>query len=54
VFTSAATGAGGSGVVIIAVPTAAYTGTLTGNTAVTTSGANTLITCRSGTCTYTP
>jgi hypothetical protein len=36
-------GAGGSGVVILSVPTANYTGTTTGSPTVTTSGANTII-----------
>ena len=36
-------GAGGSGVVIISVPTAYYTGTVTGAPTVTTSGSNTII-----------
>jgi hypothetical protein len=34
---------GGSGVVILSVPTFFYTGTVTGSPAVTTSGANTII-----------
>ena len=37
-------GAGGSGVVILSVPTAKYTGTTTGSPTVTTSGANTILT----------
>ena len=37
-------GAGGSGVVIISVPTANYTGTVTGAPTVTTNGANTIMT----------
>lgn len=36
-------GAGGSGVVIISVPTANYSGTTTGSPTITTSGANTII-----------
>jgi len=36
-------GAGGSGVVIISVPTANYTGTTTGSPTVTTSGSNTIL-----------
>ena len=36
-------GAGGSGVVIISVPTANYSGTTTGSPTVTTSGSNTII-----------
>jgi hypothetical protein len=36
-------GNGGSGVVILSIPTAAYTGTRTGTTTVTTSGANTIV-----------
>jgi hypothetical protein len=36
-------GAGGSGVVILSVPTAYYTGTTTGSPTVTTNGANTII-----------
>ena len=36
-------GVGGSGVVIISVPTANYTGTVTGSPTVTTSGSNTII-----------
>jgi hypothetical protein len=39
----AAGGAGGSGVVILSVPTANYTGTVTGSPTVTTSGSNTII-----------
>lgn len=38
------TGGGGSGVVIISVPTASYSGTVTGSPTVTTSGSNTIIT----------
>lgn len=37
-------GNGGSGVVIISLPTASYTGTVTGSPTVTTSGSNTIIT----------
>jgi hypothetical protein len=44
---------GGSGVVIISVPTANYTGTVTGSPTVTTSGANTIITWTSSSGTYT-
>ena len=36
-------GAGGSGIVIISVPSANYTGTVTGSPTITTSGANTII-----------
>jgi hypothetical protein len=36
-------GAGGSGVVILSVPTANYTGTTTGSPVVTTSGSNTIL-----------
>ncbi len=36
-------GAGGSGVVILSVPTASYSGTTTGSPTVTTSGSNTII-----------
>jgi hypothetical protein len=36
-------GTGGSGVVILSVPTAAYSGTTTGSPTITTSGANTII-----------
>ena len=36
-------GAGGSGVVILSVPTANYSGTTTGSPTVTTSGTNTII-----------
>jgi hypothetical protein len=36
-------GTGGSGVVILSVPTAAYTGTTTGSPTVTTSGSNTIL-----------
>jgi hypothetical protein len=39
-----AIGTGGSGVVILSVPTAKYTGTTTGSPTVTTSGANTIMT----------
>ena len=38
-----ASGKGGSGVVILSVPTANYTGTVTGSPTVTTSGSNTII-----------
>jgi hypothetical protein len=41
---SVAGGAGGSGVVILSVPTARYTGTTTGSPTVTTSGLNTILT----------
>jgi hypothetical protein len=37
-------GAGGSGVVIISVPSALYTGTTTGSPTVTTSGVYTIMT----------
>ncbi len=47
-------GAGGSGVVILSVPTASYSGTTTGSPTITTSGANTIITFAStGSGTYT-
>jgi hypothetical protein len=36
-------GTGGSGVVILSVPTANYSGTTTGSPTVTTSGSNTII-----------
>jgi hypothetical protein len=49
----AATGAGGSGVVILSVPTANYSGTTTGSPTITTSGANTIIKYTSGSGTYT-
>jgi len=39
----AAGAAGGSGVVILSVPTASYTGTVTGSPTVTTSGSNTIM-----------
>ena len=39
----AAGGAGGSGIVILSVPTANYSGTVTGSPTVTTSGSNTII-----------
>jgi hypothetical protein len=42
-WNSATSGVGGSGVVIISVPTSAYTGTTTGSPTVTTSGSNTII-----------
>lgn len=45
--------AGGSGVVILSVPTASYTGTTTGSPTVTTSGSNTIIKWTSGSGTYT-
>jgi hypothetical protein len=38
-----ASGAGGSGVVILSVPTANYSGVTTGSPTITTSGANTII-----------
>jgi len=44
---------GGSGVVILSIPTSNYTGTYTGSVTVTTSGSNTILKCTSGTCTYT-
>jgi hypothetical protein len=37
-------GAGGSGVVILSIPTTRYSGTTTGAPTVTTSGANTILT----------
>jgi hypothetical protein len=37
-------GNGGSGVVILSLPTANYTGTVTGSPTVTTSGSNTILT----------
>jgi hypothetical protein len=37
-------GSGGSGVVILSIPTANYTGTTTGSPTVTTSGSNTILT----------
>jgi hypothetical protein len=46
-------GAGGSGVVILSVPTANYSGTTTGSPTVTTSGSNTIMTFTSGSGTYT-
>jgi hypothetical protein len=36
-------GAGGSGVVILSVPTASYSGITTGSPTVTTSGSNTIL-----------
>jgi hypothetical protein len=36
-------GSGGSGVVILSIPTAYYTGTTTGSPTVTTSGSNTIV-----------
>ena len=42
-YTYSAGAAGGSGVVILSVPTANYTGTTTGSPTVTTSGSNTII-----------
>jgi hypothetical protein len=36
-------GAGGSGVVILSVPTALYSGTTTGSPTITTSGSSTII-----------
>ena len=39
-----AAGSGGSGVVILSLPTAKYSGTTTGSPTVTTSGSNTIIT----------
>jgi hypothetical protein len=44
---------GGSGVVILSVPTASYSGTTTGSPTITTSGANTIIKYTSGSGTYT-
>jgi hypothetical protein len=40
---SSVASAGGSGVVILSVPTALYSGTTTGSPTVTTSGSNTII-----------
>jgi hypothetical protein len=40
---SVAGGAGGSGVVIISVPTASYSGVTTGSPSITTNGSNTVI-----------
>jgi hypothetical protein len=37
-------GNGGSGVVILSIPTARYTGTTTGSPTVTTNGSNTILT----------
>jgi hypothetical protein len=42
--TSFAAGAGGSGIVIISLPTANWTGTTTGSPTITTSGSNTIMT----------
>jgi hypothetical protein len=39
----ASAGSGGSGVVILSVPTLSYSGTTTGSPTVTTSGSNTII-----------
>jgi hypothetical protein len=44
ISTATAGGAGGSGVVILSVPTTKYTGTTTGSPTVTTSGSNTILT----------
>jgi hypothetical protein len=44
---------GGSGVVILSVPTANYSGTTTGSPTITTSGSNTIIRWTSGSGTYT-
>ena len=51
--TSVTQASGGSGVVILSVPTANYTGTTTGSPTVTTSGSNTIIKWTSGSGTYT-
>jgi hypothetical protein len=40
---SQAGGAGGSGVVILSIPTSRYTGITTGSPTVTTSGTNTIL-----------
>jgi hypothetical protein len=37
-------GSGGSGVVILSIPTTSYSGATTGSPTVTTSGANTILT----------
>jgi hypothetical protein len=42
-FSNVASAAGGSGIVILSVPTANYSGTTTGSPTVTTSGSNTII-----------
>jgi hypothetical protein len=42
-YAGTAAGNGGSGVVILSVPTASYSGTVTGSPTVTTSGSNTII-----------
>jgi hypothetical protein len=34
---------GGSGVVILSIPTVSYTGTVTGSPTITTSGSNTIV-----------
>ena len=55
-FSGAATtcsNSGGSGVVILSVPTANYSGTTTGSPTITTSGSNTIIKFTSGSGTYT-
>ena len=46
-------GSGGSGVVILSVPTTNYSGTTTGSPTITTSGSNTIIKYTSGSGTYT-
>mgnify|MGYP003343645450 CR=1 FL=1 len=46
-------GSGGSGVVILSVPTIFYSGTTTGSPTITTSGSNTIIKWTTGSGTYT-
>jgi hypothetical protein len=46
-------GTGGSGVVILSVPTTSYSGTTTGSPTITTSGANTIIKFTGATGSYT-
>ena len=46
-------GAGGSGVVILSIPTSLYSGTTTGSPTITTSGSNTIIKWTTGSGTYT-
>jgi hypothetical protein len=46
-------GNGGSGIVILSIPTAFYTGTVTGSPSVTTSGSNTIVSWLTGSGTYT-
>ena len=53
IYLSTPSGAGGSGVVILSVPTANYTGTVTGTYTTGTSGSNTWIKWTSGSGTYT-